>query len=164
MGNNIEIRNNEESCSKKVYQYSNEGVFIKEYNRVSQAGKENKISPTKISKSCLTGYSAGGFLWSYEKMDEYPLTLQEKILGKKIYSDKKPVVQYDLSGSPLFIYSSIRKTSKILNSKYQSLMRGNLNNFVELCNYKWIFLTSLNKNELEKLLKLKNKEEIKVIN
>ena len=97
-------------------------------------------------------------------MDEYPLTLQEKILGKKIYSDKKPVVQYDLSGSPLFIYSSIRKTSKILNSKYQSLMRGNLNNFVELCNYKWIFLTSLNKNELEKLLKLKNKEEIKVIN
>ena len=39
-----------------------------------------------------------------------------------------------------------------------------LNNFVELCNYKWIFLTSLNKNELEKLLKLKNKEEIKVIN
>ena len=43
-------------------------------------------------------------------------------------------------------------------------MRGNLNNFVELCNYKWIFLTSLNKNELEKLLKLKNKEEIKVIN
>lgn len=162
--NNIEIRNNEESCSKKVYQYSNEGVFIKEYNRVSQAGKENKISSTKISKSCLTGYSAGGFLWSYEKMDEYPLTLQEKILGKKIYSDKKPVVQYDLSGSPLFIYSSIRKTSKILNSKYQSLMRGNLNNFVELCNYKWIFLTSLNKNELEKLLKLKNKEEIKVIN
>lgn len=162
--NNIEIRDNEESCSKKVYQYSNVGLFIKEYKSVSYAGRGNKIDPSKISKSCLTGHSAGGFLWSYEKMDEYPLTLQEKILGKKIYGDKNPVVQYDLNGNPLFIYSSIRKTSKVLNSKYQSLMRGNLKNFVELCNYKWIFLASLNETELENLLKLKNKKEIKVIN
>lgn len=162
--NNIEIRDSEESCSKKVYQYSDEGAFIKEYNSVSQAGKENKIGPTKISKSCLTGYSAGGFLWSYEKMVEYPLTLQEKILGKKIYGDKNPVIQYDLNGNPLFIYPSIRKTSKVLDKKYRGLARKNLDNFIEFCNYKWIFLTSLNENELEKLLKLKNKEEIKVIN
>lgn len=162
--NNIEIRDSEESCSKKVYQYSDEGAFIKEYNSVSQAGKENKIGPTKISKSCLTGYSAGGFLWSYEKMVEYPLTLQEKILGKKIYGDKNPVVQYDLNGNQLFIYPSIRKTSKVLDKKYRGLARKNLDNLIEFCNYKWIFLTSLNKNELEKLLKLKNKEEIKVIN
>jgi hypothetical protein len=52
--------------SKKVYQYSLEGDFIKEYYSVAEAFRQTEIR--HISEVCNDIYkTTGGFKWSYEK-------------------------------------------------------------------------------------------------
>ena len=60
---------------KKVFQYSMEGVFIKEWDSGIQASEELHIQKSDIS-SCITNHrkSAGGFLWTdvyYETVPKY---------------------------------------------------------------------------------------------
>lgn len=59
---------NHPKLSKKVRQYTLEGVFIKEYPSLSEAERQIKVSHTQISSCCkgVLGYkSAGGFIWKY---------------------------------------------------------------------------------------------------
>ena len=55
------------SLSKKVLQYSANGEFIKEWESVSEAGRELKINPSNIS-TCALGKRAlaGGYIWKYK--------------------------------------------------------------------------------------------------
>lgn len=50
--------------AKKVYQYSKEGKFIKEWNSIAEAGRELSINHSNISM-CIKGKRkvAGGFVW-----------------------------------------------------------------------------------------------------
>jgi hypothetical protein len=51
---------------KKVEQYTKEGVFIKEYERIDLASKINNISRSSIENCCLNkSKTAGGFNWKY---------------------------------------------------------------------------------------------------
>lgn len=55
--------------AKKVYQYAKDGTFIKEWDYMSQASQELKISKGNIGEVCNGNRkSAGGFIWSYERM------------------------------------------------------------------------------------------------
>lgn len=50
----------------RVYQFDNEGNFIRFYNGVREAGRELGIDYSSIVKCCnFKRRSAGGFLWSY---------------------------------------------------------------------------------------------------
>ena len=55
--------------AKKVYQYAKDGTFIREWDYMNQASKELKINKGNIGETC-NGHrkSAGGFIWSYERM------------------------------------------------------------------------------------------------
>ncbi len=59
---------------KKVYQYSLNGEFIKEWESLSSVGVEFK-NPPNISTSIKRNGTYSGFIWSYEKLD----TFQPKI-------------------------------------------------------------------------------------
>lgn len=55
--------------SKKIYQYTLEGTFIKEYNSLTSIRKEYACT-NAISRVCRDKqYSAYGFIWSYIKDD-----------------------------------------------------------------------------------------------
>lgn len=53
---------------KIILQYSRDGVFIREWPSVKEAGKALKINTGNIS-SCLKQKlkTAGGFVWKYKK-------------------------------------------------------------------------------------------------
>lgn len=52
--------------SKKVNQYTKEGIFVKTYDSIAQAGNEVGVYKSNIS-SCCKGKlnSTGGYLWKY---------------------------------------------------------------------------------------------------
>ena len=55
--------------AKKVYQYTKEHVFVREWDYMSQAAKELNISKGNIGEVC-NGHrkTAGGYVWTYERM------------------------------------------------------------------------------------------------
>ena len=53
---------------KKVYQFDKQGNFLKEYESISEAGRQNNIPHTNIVKVCKgERKTAGGFRWSYDR-------------------------------------------------------------------------------------------------
>lgn len=58
------------SKAKKIYQYSKDGVFIREWNAVSEASRALRINDSNISM-CAKHIRrfAGGFRWEYKKIE-----------------------------------------------------------------------------------------------
>ena len=56
--------------ARKVYQYTKDGNFIKEYETVASAAKDNNVHESGI-RACCYGKSktCGGFVWSYELLN-----------------------------------------------------------------------------------------------
>ena len=55
-------------AAKKVYQYTKDGSFIREWPYMNEASKTLKIQKTSISACCLGKRpSAGGYVWRYEQ-------------------------------------------------------------------------------------------------
>lgn len=108
-GYNIQVGGSEQTkLSIKVYQYSLKGEFIKEYNSISDAMRELNISNGKISDCCKGNRrSAGGFMWSYEKVDRLP--------EYKKKSKSKPVYQYSLDGKFIQSFKTVTDASKLTN-------------------------------------------------
>lgn len=54
--------------AKKVYQYTKDGIFIKEWAYMSEASEVLKIKKPSISECCKgKRKSAGGYKWTYRK-------------------------------------------------------------------------------------------------
>lgn len=64
--------------TKPVYQYCrNTGVFLKSYSNAFQAEIATGVRDCNLTRCCqqVQGYgskSAGGYFWSYERMEKYP--------------------------------------------------------------------------------------------
>ena len=53
--------------SKKVLQFDLQGVFIKEWSFIAEAGKELNINRSNITQCCKGNYkTAGGYIWKYK--------------------------------------------------------------------------------------------------
>ena len=63
-------------CAKKLYQYTLDGRFVKEYETAVEASEhlKNKVSPTCISRAARLNKTAGGFAWSYEKEFKFDIS------------------------------------------------------------------------------------------
>ena len=58
-----------EKSSKKVYQYDLQCNFIKEYNSVTDAAKQNELFSSGISYVCRNNNkTCGGFIWKYKEI------------------------------------------------------------------------------------------------
>lgn len=109
IGYNIQIGGNEQTkLSIKVYQYSIDGNYIKEYNSIADATRDCNILNGKIS-SCCKGKrkSAGGYRWSYEKYDN--------IGAYSCGTNSKTVHKYSLSGDYLKTYEHLSDVVKEMN-------------------------------------------------
>lgn len=108
-GYNIQLGGSEQTkLSLTVYQYSLDGEYIKSYNSVSDANRDNNISDGKIS-DCCNGKrkSAGGYRWSYEKCEN----LGEYICG----TNSKMVHKYSLLGDYIETYEHLSDVVKEMN-------------------------------------------------
>ena len=55
------------AVSKQIYQYSRDGVLIKEWESIQQASTTLGINRSDIGSTCSGRYkSAGGFIWKYK--------------------------------------------------------------------------------------------------
>lgn len=104
----------------KVYQYSLNGEFLKEYKGIMVAQEENGITNGKITECCKGNRkTAGGFRWSYEKHNSLPpLSIIEQIFEKPLSEKFRPIVQYDLNWNVVNYYTSYRKA---MNNGFSSL-------------------------------------------
>lgn len=58
-----------EKILKKVYQYTKDGIFIKEWRCAADAARELELSVTTIHNCCKNNginFSCGGYKWSYD--------------------------------------------------------------------------------------------------
>ena len=89
-----------------IYQYNLEGEYLKEYNSISEAENNTNISHSNIV-ACLKGRrnTAGGYRWSYEKVDNLGLLIKKEGFHKELY-------QYSLEGRLINKYSSVAEASR----------------------------------------------------
>jgi hypothetical protein len=122
--------------SKKVYQYSLEGDYIKSFNSIAQAKKEH---PCDIYNACCQRKTktAGGFQWRTIKYDKL------KPYSKELFNlnNSKSVLQYDKKGNFIKEWQGTKQPSEALN-----INRGAIRNC--LCgiaksagNYVWKYMS-----------------------
>lgn len=67
----IVAENNKKLKSKKVFQYNLDGTFIKEYESVSNAAKQNNFATGAIANCCRgERKKAYGYIWRYERINK----------------------------------------------------------------------------------------------
>lgn len=101
----------------KVYQYDDKGFFIREWDSLRIASRELNIQLSQLSratKNNSNNKSAGGFLWSYKKLD---------YLVGKVGQNKTMVKQKDLDNNLLKEWESISLASIETNTSKSSIIR-----------------------------------------
>jgi group I intron endonuclease len=102
------IRKYHNENKKKVFQYSLDGEYIKEWGSAVEAGEELNIIHSNITKTCKgLRKQAGGFIWSFE------LKKQSKYEKKK--QKTKYILQIDVNSNIINEFESISKASLITN-------------------------------------------------
>lgn len=95
---------NETVRGKKIYQYTLDGNFIKEYPSCNAAEKELGVSKG-LSTAIRLGRIFHGFQWSVEKLDSMnPI--------KSVHSGPRKVGQYDLDGNLIKIFNTVTECTK----------------------------------------------------
>lgn len=90
-----------------VFQYDNNGNFIKHWSTIKQASSELRINSSSISDACKGRQkTAGGFVWSFE---------EKKSFGKIVNQKKRIIEQYDYDAIFIKEWESMALASRELN-------------------------------------------------
>lgn len=94
-----------ENQGKSILQYDLDGNFIREWNSISEASRESKLSIQNIM-CCLKYKSkrAGNYIWRYFQED-YPTKIKKH--SNKLQSHQKKIIQYSLNGEFIKIWDCI---------------------------------------------------------
>lgn len=97
---------------KKVYQYSLEGIFIKEWDSVTEASNITNILICDISSCCLKNkHAAGKFQWRYEKFEKInSFSYEQNNINKS-----KSIIQYDKQMNFIKEWNGTKEPSEKLN-------------------------------------------------
>ena len=97
--------------AKKIYQYTKDGIFIKEWKAISEASRTEKINQSNISM-CAKGERAlaGDYRWSYEYFDKLP-PVQRQHKSREGMNGKS-VNQLDLQGNIVNHFRSLCEAEK----------------------------------------------------
>lgn len=111
--------------SIKVYQYTLDGYFVNEYKSFREAGNQNNLEETSISKCCrglLKTY--GNYQW-------------RMFYSEKIESISPVICQYDLDGNLLHIYDSLEEAELKTNTNRSSIINCYAGRYEMGGNYVW---------------------------
>lgn len=105
------------TAPRKVYQFSKEAKFIKEWFCPNTVQQEIGIHATAIRDCCnKKRFSAGGFLWSYNKDIITPYKKPISVKAKKIS-------QYDLEGNLIKTWESYTEAARFLGRYNSNFIR-----------------------------------------
>lgn len=106
-----------EGKAKKVFQYTENGDFIQEWESASLAERCLNIAKGKISAVCLGNqHQTGGYRWSYEKVNK--LLINNSSVHQVGKNKKCPVYQYDMNtGELIQQYESSAAAGNIFGSR-----------------------------------------------
>lgn len=97
-----------EKMSKKVNQYTLEGVYIKTWKSISSVKEEGKIVTSHITACCRGKInSIGGFMWRYFEGNTNNIKPYK-------YTGSKEVLLVDLENNTIKEYSSMKEAAKDL--------------------------------------------------
>lgn len=106
-----------QSIMKKVYQYAKDGTFLQEYVSLREAERQTGIHASSIGHSIKgKGYykSAGGYLWSYSKLETH---------NGHIGQVGKIIQQYTLDNILIQEFESICSAAKQLKISKSGIIR-----------------------------------------
>lgn len=111
------LRGADNPCSKKVYQFTMDGVFIKVFDCIADAARELNIRASHISSCCILNkvgkpqrYSCGNYRWSFT---DQPFDLAEG--GKFMRLPKGKIVGYN--STETLEFNSLAEAYKYLKQK-----------------------------------------------
>ena len=97
--------------TKRIYQYTKEGIYIKEWNSISAASRELQINNANIQSSAQGKRAiAGGYRWSYEYVEKLP-SIQKKHKSRKGINGK-PIIQINSEGNVVNHYISLNEAQE----------------------------------------------------
>lgn len=100
---------------RKVYQYTSDGTFVKEYNTQHEAELENPFS--NITKSIkFKSVDINGYMWCLDKVKEYNKR-PNKLRGK-------PVGEFDNDGNIIKTWPSARACCREVGGAVQNVLNG----------------------------------------
>jgi hypothetical protein len=125
---------------KSIYQLDFEGNIVKKWDSINGAARELNISAGSIVNVCK--YQKGskttaGFRWCYES--ELHKYAGKKYRNKRHGPINKRVYQFDLSGSVVKIWPSIKSINKSLKISISAISRTCRNGGGPIRNYIWAF-------------------------
>jgi group I intron endonuclease len=118
---------NNPSTSKKVYQYTKEGLFIKEWVSMREVTRQLGIQIQNGLRTSNSSKSSGGYQWSFNKIDKLPSYKSNS--GKTI---RKSVSIYDLFGVKISTHLSIQDCIiHICNNNVVKISRNEITNYIK---------------------------------
>lgn len=123
--------------AKKVYQYSMDGRFIKEWECISDVERELKINASNVSMCAAHKRpNAGGYRWEFIKCDGVgPLAKKEK--KSMVGRNGKAVLQMDSQGNEIARYRSMREAGIALGKNSSSITRVIKGQLKTFAGYYW---------------------------
>ncbi len=128
------------TVSKPVYQYSIDGVFIKEFKSCDQAAKELNLDPSSLSKACRGILRAlSGFIFKYTKEENVSIKPRKKFKRNHRMYNAKFVYQYTKEGKFIKEYSSCEEAANDVDSDRSSVSKACRGIYKTHKNFIWSF-------------------------
>ena len=131
---------------KKVYQFTLDKQFVKEYSSIKEASRETNIARENIKLVCQKKRdSTGNFIWSFTK----------ELVIRDSKRQQKEVYQYDFQLNFIKKYESVSEAEKESGVNASNISKAALNKRQRAGKYIWDY-EDLSKQELSKRRKLSN--------
>lgn len=102
---------------KPVVQYDKNGLFVAQYNSLSEASKKTAVAMQNISSCCRGLYhSAGEFMWRYKETENFPLHIDPFVNQCFV-----AVRQYDLDGNFVAEYETSKEAERQTGINYKDI-------------------------------------------
>lgn len=106
------------TAPKTVFQYSKEGIFIKEFYSLNDAERETGINSRSIHRAIDDNtLSAGNYLWFSHKVEAI-------IFKKRQQPSSRPILQFDKEGNFIKEWPSVYEASKTLGIPNGNILRS----------------------------------------
>ena len=123
-----------EELKQPVKQYDLKGNFIKEYESISEAARENNITITSIIACCLGKNTHGcGFQWRYSK--DNILKLQD--IYNKCPMHNTSILQYDIKGHFVKKYKDLEEIYQLTNFNKTNICQALKHKINIAYNFQW---------------------------
>lgn len=128
---------------KAVWQFTDEGNFIKEYSSSKEAERETGVLSANICSCALKNTpSAGGYIWTYKNDADDILERVIKYSNSKIKVE--PIIQLSLDGVFVKEWPSAAEAGRGIGINYKNINLVCRNKRNKAGGFKWMYLSDYN--------------------